>query len=52
MRAAPKVMPLILLYWLMTSEADVGGRTLYVEPSHQYSVMFCCCATDGDREAV
>ena len=44
MRAAP-----VLLFWSIKSEAD-GGMT--VEPSHQYSISFCCCATDGSRGAV
>jgi len=34
-RAAPQVMPPILLYWSTTSEADAGG--MVVEPSHQCS---------------
>jgi len=29
----------------MTSEADVSGMAVEVEPSHQYSIMFCCCVT-------
>ena len=36
----------------MTSEADVGSMTVEVEPSHQYSIIFCCHVTDGSREAV
>jgi len=36
MRAAPKVIPLILLHWSMMSEADVGGMAVEVELSHQY----------------
>ena len=52
MRAAPKVMPPILLCWPMTSEVDVGGMAVEVEPSRQYSVKFCCCATDDSRGAV
>ena len=35
----------------ITSEADVSGAA-DVEPSHQYPVTFCCCVTDGSREAV
>ena len=42
MRAAPIVTPAILIYWPMTSEADVGGMAVEVEPSHQYSITFCC----------
>ena len=30
---APKIMPPILLSWLMMSEADVNGMTVEVEPS-------------------
>ena len=29
-----------------------GGMTIEVEPSHQYSVTFCCCRTNGSRGAV
>ena len=32
--AAPKVMPPILLCWPTTSEVDVGGMAVEVEPSH------------------
>ena len=38
MKAVPKVTPLILLSWPMTSEADVGDTAGRVDPSHQYSV--------------
>ena len=34
------------------SEADVGSMAVEVEPYHQYSVLFCCCVTDGSREAI
>jgi len=34
------------------SEADVGGIAVEVEISHQYSVTFYCCETDGSRGAV
>ena len=50
MRAAPKVMPPILLCWPMMSEADddrVEVVSVEVEPSCQYSITFCCHATDG-----
>ena len=30
----------------MTSVVYIGGMAVEVEPSHQYSVKFCCCATD------
>jgi len=52
MRPALKVMALILLCWLTMSETDVGGMAVGVEPSHQYSVTFCCHVTDGSRRAV
>ena len=51
-RMAPKVTRAILLCWPTTSEADVGGMAVRVEPSHQYSVKFCCRVTDGSRGAV
>ena len=51
MRTAPKVMPLILLSWPMTSEVDVVGIAVDSDPSHQYSITFCCHVTDGNREA-
>jgi len=51
-RAASKVMPPLLLYWPTTSEADVGGVAVDIEPSHQYCIRFCGCATDGSRGAV
>ena len=49
---ALKVMAPILLGWLMMSEAEVGGMVVEVEPSHQYSIVFCCHVTGGSREAV
>jgi len=52
MRAAPKVMPPILLCWPTTSEANVVDMAVEVEPSRQYSVKFCCRATDDSRGAV
>ena len=39
MMAAPKIMPLVLLHWPTTSEVDIGGTAVEVEPSHQYSVI-------------
>ena len=50
MKCSLKVMLPILLCWPMMSESDGGGVAVEVEPSHQYSVMFCCCATDSSRE--
>ena len=52
MRDALKTMPPILLSWSVMSEADVAGMAVEVEPSHQYSVTFCCCVTDCSRGAI
>ena len=49
MRAALKVICPILSCCPTASEADVGVMIVEVEPSHQYSLIFCCCATDGSR---
>lgn len=35
MRAAPKVIPTVLLSWFMTSKADVDDITVEVEPFQQ-----------------
>lgn len=35
--AVPKVMPLILFCWLLTSEADGSGESYCL-----YSIKFCC----------
>ena len=43
--------PPILLCWLTMSEAD-GGMAAEGEPSHQNSIRFSCCVTDGSRGAV
>ena len=51
MRTAPKVMPPDLLCWPTTAEADVG-IVVETECSCQRSITFCCCVTDGSREAV
>jgi len=48
MSAAVKMCP-VLLFCLLTSEADVGDMTVEVELSHQYSVTFYCHVTDGAR---
>lgn len=45
-RAVPNVMPLVL------SQHHIGGTVADVDPSHQYSIAFCCCETDGSRGAV
>src|SRR5258705_13829834 len=39
-RVAPKLMPPILLCWSTTSEADVGGMAVEVEPCRQYPISF------------
>ena len=52
MKSAWKVMPLMLLCWPMMSEADVGVIAVVAELSHQCSITFCCCVTDGIRGAV
>jgi len=49
MKAASKVMPPILLHQTTVSEIDVSAMAVW---SHQYSVTFCCCETDGSRGAV
>ena len=51
-RAALKVMPPILLCWLTMSEVNVGGMAVEAEPSHQYSIIFCCRVTDSSNGAV
>ena len=52
MRVALKVMPPVLLCWPRISEMYVGGMAVEVESSHQCSVKFCFCVTDGSRGAV
>jgi len=52
MRAAPEVMPFILLCWPTVSEADGGGAAGEGEGSHHYPVTFCCCVTGGSRGTV
>lgn len=44
-------MPSILLWWPTVSEVDVGGVAGEAETSQQFSVIFCCCETDGSGEA-
>ena len=51
-RTALKVMPPVLFCWPMTSEVDVGDMAVETEHSHNYSVIQCCCVTDGSRGAV
>ena len=52
MESALKVMPTILLCWPIMSEVYVGGITVEVGPSQQYSITCSCHATDGSREVV
>lgn len=40
MRAAPTVMPSILICWFTTSEADVGDTAVEVEPSPNIPLYF------------
>jgi len=51
-RVTLKLMPPISLRWPTTSEADVGDMAVEVEPFRQYSVKFCCRATDDSKGAV
>ena len=41
----------VLLCWPRTSEMS-AGMAVEVEPSHQYSVIFCCHVTDGSGGAI
>ena len=52
MGGAPEVMPSSSWCRPTTSEADVGGMAVELEHAHQYSIPFCCCATDGSRGAL
>jgi len=52
MRTAPKVMPPILLCWLMMSQADVHGMAVEVETFCQYPIAFCCYVTHSNRGTV
>ena len=49
--SAPKVMPLIILYWPTTTEADVCSMAVEAESSRYYSITFCYYLTDGLRGA-
>lgn len=46
-RAALKVVYSILLCRPMTSEVDIDGMAVAVEPSHKYSITFYYCVIDG-----
>jgi len=43
MRAALKIGPSILLWWPITSEADVGGMAVEAEPSSQFHYILLPC---------
>ena len=45
-------MPPISFCWPMMSAVDVDGIAVEAESSCQHSIPFCCCLTDGSREAV
>jgi len=47
-----KILSPILWCWPSMPEADFGVMTVEVEPSHHYSITFCCYVTDGSRGAV
>jgi len=36
----------------LKSEVDIGDMAVKLEPSHQYSIIFCRCMTDGSRGVV
>ena len=38
--------------YFMMLEADTGDTAVEIERSHQYSIAFCCCVTDGSRGTV
>ena len=38
-------------YWLVPW-CQTDADAMAVEQSHQYSITFCCCATDGNRGAI
>jgi len=47
-----KEMLSILLLWPTTSEADVGGMAVEVEPSQQHYITFCFQETNRSKGAV
>ena len=52
MKATAKMMFPVLLRWPTMSETDVGGMAVEVEPSHQYSITYCCgCQVAADRQS-
>lgn len=42
-KATPKTMPFMIVCWPTISEGDIGGTSVEVEPSHQYSVIYMLC---------
>ena len=50
--SAPKVMPPIFITLPAIPAVDVGGMAVEAEPSCQNAITFCCCVTQGCREAV
>jgi len=52
MKAGPKVIPPVIIWRPMKSEAEVSGMAVEVESSYQYSITFYCHLTDGSRGAV
>jgi len=52
MRAGPKVTLPILLCRPTTSEANDHSMAVEAEPSHQYSITFCCHVMTDSRDAV
>lgn len=49
--AALKLTLPTLLCWPILSEAN-GGMAVEDDPSHQYSIIFYCCATEDSRGTV
>ena len=49
MKAALKIMPPILLCWLLMSQVDIGDIAVEIGHSCQDSIRFCCGMTDGHR---
>ena len=52
LRAALKVMPLIVWCWPMTSEADAGGVAVGAKPSHRYSMTLLPCDRWQQRDSL
>jgi len=52
MRAPPKVTPPIFMMLAHSVRGECWCMVVDVESSHQHSIAFCCCETDGSRGAV